>query len=340
MNSLKSSSSDSASSGLYRFVVQPQDAGTRLDKLLGEHPRISSREMARRLIDHGAVRLNEKTEAPSTRVRAEDVVEFAVPPPEPLDTPAQEGPLDILYEDDALIVLNKPAGVPMHPGPGHAQGTLVNFLLHHCPNLSGIGGRRRPGIVHRLDKDTSGVVVAAKHDRAHIGLAEQFKAHTVTRSYVAVVVGSPPRAAGKVNLPIGRHPKNRLKRMVRSNGKEAVTHWKVETRFPNFTLLRLRLETGRTHQIRVHMADQGWPVLGDPLYGGGRHHGLELEEPLRTVLRGFRRQALHAVELGFVHPGTGTPLHFVSPLPDDMRALLETIAARQPERGEKGTAGG
>ncbi len=325
MNSSKSSSFEAAGSSLHRLVVRSEDEGARLDKLLGEHPRVASREMARRLIDRGAVRVNEEPRAPSARVRTSDVIRFAIPPPEETGIPAVEGDLKILYEDSALIVVDKAPGVPMHPGPGHARDTLVNFLLHHCSNLSGIGGKLRPGIVHRLDKDTSGVVVAAKHDRAHAGLAAQFKAHSVNRSYLALVVGRPPKNAGTINLPIARHPKNRLKRAVHPEGKAAISHWKVVSRLSHFTLLRVRLETGRTHQIRVHMAGQGWPVLGDPLYGEGRHLGLGLDANLEATLRAFRRQALHAQELGFIHPESGKALHLKSPLPPDMEDLLTAI---------------
>ncbi|MCZ6645489.1 MAG: RluA family pseudouridine synthase [SAR324 cluster bacterium] len=325
MSNSKSSSFEDGPSSSHRLVVQPGEAGLRLDKLLSEHPKIVSREMARRLIEEGAVILNQAPRSPSTRVRENDVVEFQVPPPATSALLPQAGSLHILYEDSWLAVLDKSAGTPMHPGPGHAKDTLVNYLLHHCSSLSGIGGVRRPGIVHRLDKDTSGVVVVAKHDRAHQHLAAQFQSREIGRAYVAVVIGQPPRDSGIIDLPLARHPTNRLKRVVQPGGKRAVTHWRIERRVPPFSLLRLRLETGRTHQIRVHLARQNWPVVGDPLYGGARHRGLQLAPPLRQVLERFNRQALHACQLAFDHPESGERLHFESPLPEDMQELIGAI---------------
>lgn len=308
-----------------RFLVLEENAGVRLDKLLSDQPAITSREMARRLIDEGAVQLNHKAVSPSTRVRRDDVVDYRIPPPVPSTVAPEPGPLNILYEDDALAVIDKAAGVTVHPGPGNHSGTLVNFLLHHCKNLSGVGGVLRPGIVHRLDKDTTGVMVVAKHDVAHLHLSEQFKAHSIGRSYLAIVLGQPKADKGKVDLPLGRHSRHRMKRMVRPDGKQAVTHWQVEKRFPPFALLRVKLETGRTHQIRVHLDEQGWPVVCDPLYGRGRHRGLKLPAALMEQLEGFGRQALHAAELEFVHPVSGKTIRFVSPLPPDMAALLQAI---------------
>lgn len=325
MNSSKSSNSDALANGPRRFIVQAQDAGSRLDKLLGGHPAVVSREMARRLIEDGTVRVNDNPCSPSTRMRPGDVVVFRIPPPAPYGVAPEPGELKILHEDDWLVVVDKPAGVTMHPGPGHPGGTLVNLLLHHCSSLSGVGGVRRPGIVHRLDKDTSGVVVVAKHDRAHQHLAAQFQSREIGRTYVAVVIGQPPRDSGIIDLPLARHPTNRLKRVVQPGGKRAVTHWRIERRVPPFSLLRLRLETGRTHQIRVHLARQNWPVVGDPLYGGARHRGLQLAPPLRQVLERFNRQALHACQLAFDHPESGERLHFESPLPEDMQELIGAI---------------
>ena len=325
MNSSKSSNSDASPADLHRFVVSPEYAGLRLDKLLGTQPAVTSREMARRLIDQGAVRLNHKAEPPSTKVRADDVVEFRIPPPVPSGIIPEPGELDILYEDDSLLVIDKRAGISVHSGPGNTSGTLVNLLLHHCPSLSGIGGVMRPGIVHRLDKDTSGVMVVAKDDAAHLHLSEQFKTHSIGRSYLALVLGQPGAASGKVELPLGRHPRHRMKRCVREDGKRAVTHWRVKRRIPPFSLLRIRLETGRTHQIRVHMEEMGWPVAGDPLYGRGRHRGVGLPGALSALVERFGRQALHAAELEFVHPMSGKTLRFQSPLPQDMSALLRAI---------------
>ena len=325
MNSSKSSNSDAPANGPHQFTVQDQDAGGRLDKLLGGQPAVASREMARRLIEGGAVRVNGNPCSPSTRMRPGDVVVFRIPPPAPYGVAAEPGELKILHEDDWLVVVDKPAGVTVHPGPGHPGGTLVNLLLYHCSSLSGVGGVRRPGIVHRLDKDTSGVLVVAKNDEAHVHLARQFKAHTIGRTYFALVIGQPPRQKGKIELPLGRHPKQRMKRAVQQDGKRAVTHWHVEKRLPPFCLLRVNLETGRTHQIRVHLQEQGWPVVGDPLYGRARHRGLDLAVPLREALDRFGRQALHAAELQFVHPRTGETRRFTSPLPADMAALMNAV---------------
>ena len=325
MSSSKSSNSDVAGAAPYRFVVLPEHAGARLDKLLSDQSVISPREMARRLISEGAVRLNDQTRTPATKVRQDDVVEFHIPSPAASLVAPEPGPLDILYEDDALLVIDKASGIPVHPGPGNPTGTLVNFLLHHCTNLSGIGGVQRPGIVHRLDKDTTGVMVVAKHDAAHLHLSAQFKAHSTGRSYLAIVLGQPDTAAGRVELPLGRHARHRKKRAVRPDGKPAVTHWKVEKRMAPFSLLRLRLETGRTHQIRVHMNKMGWPLACDPLYGEARHRGLKLPPPLMECLEHFGRQALHAAELEFVHPISGESLRFQSPLPPDMAGLLSAI---------------
>jgi 23S rRNA pseudouridine1911/1915/1917 synthase len=318
-----------------RAVVAEAAAGARLDKWLGDLPGMASREMARRLILEGAVTLNGRPAEPSRHVRSGDAVEYTVPLPSATGIPAEAVPLTVLYEDAALIVVDKPAGVPMHPGPGHRRGTLVNFLLAHCLDLSGIGGSLRPGIVHRLDKDTSGVVVAAKSDAAHQHLAAQFKAHTVHRLYRALVVGRPPRAKGTIDVPLARQEAYRIKRGVNARGKRAVTHWELERRLGPFALLRLRLETGRTHQIRVHLAHAGWPVLGDPLYGQARHRGLRLDPALLAVLEGLQRQALHAAELGFTHPHSGAWLQFSSPLPPDLQAVLAALAGLEAASGRR-----
>ncbi len=324
MNNSKYTSSSPLPNSRRHIVTQETDG--RLDQVLAELHGISSREMARRLILQGAVCLNGRPGEPSSRPKAGDEIVYTLPPPERTAIPAQAAELDILHEDAAVIVINKAPGVPMHPGPGHRRGTLVNFLLAHCVDLAGIGGTLRPGIVHRLDKDTSGLVVVAKTDSAHHQLAAQFKAHEIHRIYRAIVVGRPPRDQGTIDLPLARHKANRIKRSVMGEGKRAVTHWGVEARLDGFTLLRLRLETGRTHQIRVHLAHEGWPVLGDPLYGGARHRGLNLDPALMKRLDGLRRQALHAAELGFRHPITGEAMHFTAAFPSDLQAVLDTLS--------------
>jgi 23S rRNA pseudouridine1911/1915/1917 synthase len=253
-----------------------------------------------------------------------------------VDTVAQAGPLEVLYEDSALIVINKPAGLAMHPGPGHPDGTLVNYLLAHCGDLSGIGGELRPGIVHRLDMDTSGVLVVAKTDVAHVGLAAQFKAHTIDRTYLALALAQPEDDKGTIDLPLGRHQTHRVRRAVTERGKRAVTHWWVEQRLSPLCLFRLKLETGRTHQIRVHLAAQGWPVVGDPLYGSAaRVKGLAMPPEAKEMLLAFKRQALHAAELGFIHPVTGQKLQFATPLPKDFADLLHMLSVALPSQRKR-----
>jgi 23S rRNA pseudouridine1911/1915/1917 synthase len=238
---------------------------------------------------------------------------------------AQELPLQVLYEDAHLIVLNKPAGLVVHPAPGHSEGTLVNALLHHCQDLAGIGGELRPGIVHRLDKDTSGVMMATKDDQTHLRLAEQFQVHSITRRYVALVHGLLPRDVGRVDCPIGRHPLERKKMSGKCrNGRRAVTHWQVLQRFPDdrLTLVELNLETGRTHQIRVHFAEMSFPLVGDPLYGkSGRIKEMK-DSALRTLWSALGRQALHAKILGFSHPISGNYMEFECSPPDDLQVIL------------------
>lgn len=326
MSNLKSLSS-SQDHPTHGHTVTPEESGTRLDKLMADFPNMVSREMARRLILQGEVRLNDRIGEPAQKVRPGDEIAYRIPPPEEALVPAQKTDLDVLHEDQWLIVINKPAGMTMHPGPGHANNTLVNYLLGHCTDLSGIGGRLRPGVVHRLDKDTSGIVVCAKCDEAHQGLSEQFKARTVLRTYYALTVGSPAQDKGTINQPLDRQKDHWLKRAVSPEGKEAVTRWRVLERIGPFTLMEMKLKTGRTHQIRVHMSHQDWPLLGDPLYGRGRHRGLDLPPGLMETLEKFKRQALHAAELGFIHPMTGEFLKFTRDFPPDMTHILQTVRA-------------
>ena len=263
----------------------------------------------------GTVRINGKPAAKNRKGRAGDSVALRIPDPEPLCLQAENVPLDIVYEDDDLLVVNKPQGMVVHPAPGNYQGTLVNALLAHCGNsLSGINGVIRPGIVHRIDKDTSGLLMVAKNDFAHQGLARQIKEHSFRREYEAVVAGRMKQESGVVNAPIGRHPIDRKKMAVtEKNSKEAVTYFRVIAEYPGYTHIRLRLETGRTHQIRVHMAYLGHPVAGDPVYG------------LRKPDLGLKGQCLHARLIGFVHPRDGRYLEFESPLPDYFTRLLTKL---------------
>jgi 23S rRNA pseudouridine1911/1915/1917 synthase len=232
----------------------------------------------------------------------------------------------VLYEDNDLIVVNKPAGMVVHPGAGTSSGTLVNALLAHCDDLSGVGGELRPGIVHRIDKDTSGILVSAKNDAAHQSLSEQFKVHSIKRIYLALIFGSPKTDKGKIESAIGRHPTDRKKMSGKAkHGKHAVTHWKVLARYGQVSLVMLRLETGRTHQIRVQMSEAGYPLLGDDVYGGTARIANLKDPQLKKMVKDLGRQALHAKTLGFIHPATGSYLEFDSELPPDMAQLISYL---------------
>jgi 23S rRNA pseudouridine1911/1915/1917 synthase len=321
------------------FHVNPQDTLKRLDVFLSQKDSLLSRSQIKRLIASGKVQVGGKKVKAGMRLKEKDVVMLELPELQKLETPAQAIPLTILYEDRHLIVVDKPAGMVVHPGAGNYSGTLVNALLHHCPDLLGIGGVLRPGIVHRLDKDTSGVLVVAKDDLSHRDLSAQFKAHTPQRRYLGIVFGQIPDE-GQIEAVIGRHPKHRQKMSVRPRkGREARTHWKVMERFRQFCLAEFRLQTGRTHQIRVHLSSLGHPLLGDPLYGGRKK--LASVEPLvlRQGLEKIRRQALHAASLGFVHPATGENLLFSSPVPADLEEAIFLLkkmdgASHLPAKGE------
>jgi 23S rRNA pseudouridine1911/1915/1917 synthase len=267
------------------------------------------------------VRVNGEACKPSRKLRAGDHVDVDPQPMRPDATAApQDIPIGVLFEDDHLVVVDKPAGLCVHPSPGHRDGTLVNALLHRVGTLAGVGGRLRPGIVHRLDKDTSGVMVATKDDATHQGLSDQFRAHTVERRYVALVRGA-IASRGTHRTLYGRDPRHRLRFSARvRSGKPAVTHWRVLERLRGAALVEARIETGRTHQVRVHLADLGHPVIGDRLYGG-----LTGDERIQAAARELGRQALHAATLSFVHPVTGARLAFASPLPDDVRRAVERL---------------
>ncbi len=249
-----------------------------------------------------------------------DRITLSIPEAEPMALQPEAIPLDVLYEDEHLLVINKPAGLVVHPAPGHYDGTLVNALLAHCPNLAGIGGVQRPGIVHRLDKDTSGAIAIAKTDLAHQHLQAQFKAKTARRDYLAIVYGAPSASSGTIDLPIGRHRVDRKKMAIVAldqGGRQAVTHWQVKERFGNYTLMHFQLETGRTHQIRVHTAQIGHPVVGDPVYGSGRSVGVNLTG-----------QALHAWKLRLQHPLSTEWLELIAPLPAEFETLLRVLKQR------------
>ena len=304
--------------------LQPAHAGWRLDRALAAAVPTLSRERLKTLIRTGAVESAGKPlRDPATKVRGDESLRVAVPAPLPAHNEPQDIPLNVVFEDEHLLVVNKPAGLVVHPAAGNLDGTLVNALLHHCGgSLSGIGGVARPGIVHRIDKDTSGLLVVAKTDVAHEGLAKQFAAHSIDRRYLAIVSGVPRMSEGKIDAPLARSATNRKKiAIVEGNrGKPAVTHWRRLNVLKDSALVECRLETGRTHQVRVHMASIGHPLLGDPVYGrSGKTHGKLLKELQ------FHRQALHAAELGFTHPVTKHRLSFSSAMPPDMQELFNAL---------------
>jgi 23S rRNA pseudouridine1911/1915/1917 synthase len=305
---------------LFEFIVPREREGQRLDLFLVEMLPDLSRSRLSSLIRAEFILVNGSTSKAANRLKNGDLIEVTVPPPEPLEIRPEKVDFSILHEDDDLLVIAKPPGVVVHPACGHKEGTLVHGLLNHCKNLSGISGVERPGIVHRLDKDTSGVMVIAKSDRSHHGLVELFKSRQVKKVYHAIVVQRPGTRKGCVSKPIGRHRGNRKKMAVLEHGgRDAVTRWTVLEEFPyNMTYIEVRPETGRTHQIRVHMAFLGHPVAGDGLYGG-KH----LMTPIECV--SVKRQCLHAYSLSFQHPVTDELMEFVSPVWSDMQAILDNL---------------
>ncbi|MBM3497681.1 MAG: RluA family pseudouridine synthase [Armatimonadetes bacterium] len=317
------------------YTVPAGLAGRRLDQAVAELAADLSRAAVQRLIAEGHCLLNGIGARPSERVREADRVLLSIPPPEPTDVAPEAIPLDVVHEDAHLIVINKPSGMVVHPAAGNPRGTLVNALLAHCTDLSGIGGEVRPGIVHRLDKETSGLLVAAKSDAAHRGLAEQIAERAAKRIYWALVWGEPRPAEGRVSAPIGRHPQQRQMMAVVPGGREAATRYRVLEAFPigrdagkagrAASLVELNLETGRTHQIRVHMSHLGHPVLGDPLYGRQRPLPQSAPTPLREAVEALEGQALHARRLTFSHPVTGEPMDFQADPPEDFARVLEAL---------------
>lgn len=298
----------------------------RLDALLALRLDHCSRSYAAQLIRQGHVRVDGLACKPSYQVKIDEAITGQWPASEPLEhLIAEPIPLDILYEDQHLIVVNKPPGLVVHPAAGHASGTLVNALLHHCPDLEGIGGEKRPGIVHRLDKDTSGILVVAKTAQAHQALSTQFKSRSIQKQYLALVYGDPQGDHGMVDLPIGRHPVDRKKMAIlESGGREALTLWQVMERYQSASLMRLDLKTGRTHQIRVHCKAMGHPIVGDCVYGGRRHLArLAKSNPrLHRAVRLTKRQMLHAHRIGFIHPASADFQSFQAPLPEDIGAVM------------------
>lgn len=310
---------------IFEAVIGAEAEGWRLDRALASALPTMSRERIKALISAGNVRRGDGAQPrdPAIKAHAGETFAIEVPAPRPAQNEAQDLGLTVVFEDEYLIVIDKPAGMVVHPAAGNPDGTLVNALLHHCAgNLSGIGGVARPGIVHRIDKDTSGLLVAAKTDRAHEGLARQFAAHSIDRRYKAIVAGV-PRSEGSIDANLARSDANRKKIAVvgEGRGKRAVTHYRLERALRDSALVECRLETGRTHQVRVHMASIGHPLLGDPVYGRSRAGTREVLKRL-----GFERQALHAARLGFIHPIDSQPLAFDSAMPNDMQELLSALA--------------
>ncbi|BAY99094.1 ribosomal large subunit pseudouridine synthase D [Tolypothrix tenuis PCC 7101] len=303
------------------FNLQVQDSSERLDRYLSQELPDLSRSRIQQLIEQGNVQLNGKVcTSKKINVKTGDRIFLEIPEARPLKLQAEDIALDILYEDDQLLILNKPAGLVVHPAPGHPDGTLVNALLAHCPNLPGIGGVQRPGIVHRLDKDTTGAIAIAKTDIAYKHLQAQLQAKTARREYLGIVYGAPKAENGVIDFPIGRHRQDRKKMAVvpiEEGGRNAITHWQVRERLGNYTLIHFQLETGRTHQIRVHSAKIGHPIVGDPVYGSGRSIGVNLPG-----------QALHAWRLKLQHPLSGDLIEVTAPPPQSFLTLLEVLRRR------------
>ena len=297
-----------------RLRASEESKNQRLDAFLASSLDGLTRSQATRLIESGEVAVNGRAVSKSYKLAGGEDIAVTLPEPEPVEAVPQDIPLDVVYEDADVIVINKPSGMVVHPAPGHPDGTLVNALLYHCAGtLSGIGGALRPGIVHRIDRDTSGLIIAAKNDAAHQYLSAQLADHTLARTYECIVVGALREDRGTVNAPIARHPTDRKRMAVVAGGREAVTHWEVIARYPGYTHVRCRLETGRTHQIRVHMAYIGHPILGDTVYGA------------KKEVPGLTGQCLHAVGLRFLHPRTHEVVELSCPLSEEFTRMLQKI---------------
>jgi 23S rRNA pseudouridine1911/1915/1917 synthase len=318
--------------GVFTIIAGESDAGRRLDTTVAVHIADCSRSLAANLILDQCILVDGQSKKPGYRVKPGETIQGRIPSPGHIDFRPEPLPLHIIYQDEQIAVINKEPGIVVHPAPGHLGGTLVNALLYHCPDLGAIGGQVRPGIVHRLDKDTSGIMVIAKNSKAHENLSRQFKAREVQKKYLALVYGDPQPETGSVQLPIGRHPVDR-KRMSTTTrrGRPAETIWQVRERFSGITLLELSLKTGRTHQIRVHCAAMGYPVVGDPVYrprklfSDLKNRLPNLPPAIITQLKSVSRQMLHAWQLGFTHPTEKSFLIFESPLPPDMADVINFL---------------
>ena len=311
----------------FSFPVLNEHAGERLDNVIALLVNGCSRSMAANFLREGRIRVQNEIKKPGYRVKADDIITGCIPAPEPISCEPEAITLAILHEDDDIVVISKPAGMVVHPAPGHFSGTLVNAILYHCPKLEGIGGKIRPGIVHRLDKDTSGILVVAKTASAQTNLSAQFKDRTLQKTYLALVSGRMKTASGVIDLPIGRHPVDRKKMSVQSKrNRDARTLWRVKELFDAASFLEIEIKTGRTHQIRVHCAAMQHPVIGDAVYGY-RNSGVHLPAVLKTVTR----QMLHAWRISFTHPATGERLQLESPIPEDMQQVLDGLRMNKHE---------
>ena len=312
---------------IHLFVVGEDEAGLRLDVFLSHRQASLSRSQTPRLVAAGYVLLNNKLPKAASRLKPGDEILLQLPEPADSGVVPENIPVNVIYEDSSLLVIDKPPGLVVHPGAGNRQGTLVNALLYHCHDLSGIGGVLRPGIVHRLDKDTSGLMIVAKSDEIHRTLAEHFEAHQVEKHYLALVYGDVKDDEGVIDLPVGRHPVERKKMSTLSRrGKTAVTRWRVRERYGVATLLDVAIETGRTHQIRVHLTALGYPVVGDKIYGNPKRIMDIHDQTIRRRVKEMTRQALHAHRIVFTHPATGEKLAFEAPLPQDMDDLCKFLS--------------
>ncbi len=313
------------------FTVSPEQEGLRLDVFLAQADESFSRSQIKYAIEEGDVTVNGKEPKVSQHLKAGDTIVLHLEPALAAVAVPQDIPLNIVYEDASIIVINKPAGMVVHPAPGNPDQTLVNALLYHCHDLSGIGGVLRPGIVHRLDKETSGLIVAAKSDEAHRKLSLQFEHHDVHKKYLALVWGDVKGASGEIVLPVGRHPGDRKKMSTRSKrGKDALTLWKVRERYGTATLLDIEIKTGRTHQIRVHLAERGYPVIGDGVYGNASKIQMIKNAGLKAEIKALQRHALHAAELSFIHPQSENRIVFSAALPEDLEKLRTAFQASTP----------
>lgn len=300
------------------FEITPEMEGERIDKCISNYVETLSRSYIQKIIKEGKAYINDAPVKSNYKVRVDDKVQFTIPDCEEPDIPPQDIPLDIIYEDKDVLIVNKPKNMVVHPAPGHYEGTLVNAIMYHCHNdLSGINGVLRPGIVHRIDKDTTGSLIICKNDEAHRKIAEQLKEHSITRKYRAIVYGRISNDEGVVDTPIGRHPTDRKKMAINErNGKPAITHYKVLERFEKYTYIECQLETGRTHQIRVHMTSIGHPLLGDEVYGNAKC-------PFK-----LEGQTLHAMTIGFIHPSTNQYVEYEAPLPEYFERLLQILRSK------------